>query len=123
MTINEILKIENVTEKIVTLYDFCSKQEVNTDTEKVIISIEDFENDVMNGGFSQYYKNKTESEVNQVLIDLEKIGAKKSKALFEKFLLNQSLDEELTDEFIKYEDNIQALMIKYTENNIKDFNK
>lgn len=122
MNVSEILKIEDITEKIIALYDFCCKQENNTDTEKIIISVEDFENDVMNGGFQQYIENKSEAEQRETLIALERIGAKKSKELFEKALeINSS--EELDEEFFKYEDGIQNLLVKYAENHINDFNK
>ncbi len=123
MTIDEILKIEDTTEKIIALGEFCSSQTNMTETEKVINSVEYFENDVMNGGFSQYFENKSEDERNELLVNLEKIGAKKSKELFEKFLKDQSQGEELDEEFFKYEDNIQNLVVKYAEEHISDFSK
>jgi len=128
MIINEILKIENVTEKIIALQEFCSQQKNPTKTEKLILFVEDFENDVMNGGFQQYFENKSEEEQNEVLVNLDEIGAKKSKVLLEKALkiFNESKDssfDKIDSEFFKYEDNIQNLVIKYAEENIKDFNK
>ncbi|MEK9185103.1 MAG: DUF4375 domain-containing protein [Patescibacteria group bacterium] len=62
MTINEILKIEDVTKKVIALHQFCSSQKKMTGTEKIINSLEDFENDVMNGGFDQYLINKSAEE-------------------------------------------------------------
>ena len=127
-SIEDILKIQNETEKISALHQFCNQHSKRwTETEKLINAIEDFESDVMNGGFDQYLRNKPENEWKEAMLGLEKIGATKSLNLFKKALsVYQKQPEELEaldTEFFKYEDKIQTLVINYAEMHKNDFNK
>lgn len=129
MTIHDILKIEDRTEKVIAIHELCSQHYQNwTETERLLNAVIDMEEDVMNGGFAQYFENKEKEEQKDAHIGLEKIGANKSKELFEKaqvFYSNNDLDsiEDLDQEFFKYEDNIANLVIAYTEKHVEDFSK
>lgn len=145
-SIDQVLAIENENEKIIALGAFCAQRYKSwTETERLINAIEDMENEVMNGGFSQYYFNSVGIDWQDAQIGLGKIGAIKSKDLLEKsfsvFPLSKpytireentnvirSLSQEqkaflnsLDDEFMTYEDNIGRLVIRYAEKNRSDF--
>jgi len=125
---------------------FCAQRFKNwTETERLICAIEDFENEVMNGGFSQYYLYSVGVDWEIAQIGLEKIGAIKSKHLLEKSFSifpqskpstireenvnvvrnlseeQRSLLNQLDDEFMGYEDNIGHLVIRFAEKNRSDF--
>jgi hypothetical protein len=146
--IEQILKIDKETEKIIALHMFCGQRYKSwTETEKLIYSIIDLENEVMNGGFLQYFRNSCGDQWQNADIGLEKIGAIKSKKLLDKaatlfpasmpslitterqaFLDNLSKEElpffnHLDDEFIAYEDNIGHLVVLYAEKHRDDFGK
>ena len=127
MTLDEILKIENPTQKVIALHQLCSQHYKNwTETEKLINAVLELESQVMNGGFAQYFQNTNKEEWESAFSGLEKIGATKSKDLLEKARASywdNKLDllEELDQEFFKYEDNIGALVIAYAENHKEDF--
>jgi hypothetical protein len=145
-TIDQILQIENENEKVIAIGMFCAQRYKSwTETEKLINAIEDLENEVMNGGFSQYYLNSAGIDWQYALIGLEKIEAIQSKNLLEKsfsifplskpytireeninVIRNLSTDQNdflnsLDNEFMAYEDNIGKLVIQYAEKNRNDF--
>ena len=126
--IENILTIQDETEKVIALHQFCNQHSEHwTETERLINAVEDFESDVMNGGFDQYLSNKAESEWKDTLFGLEKIGATRSLNLFKKALAVYEKQPEaleaLDTEFFKYEDKIQTLVIKYAETHRNDFSK
>ncbi len=127
MNIDEILKIENFTQKVIKLHQFCNQHYQNwTETERLLNAVLDLESDVMNGGFIQYLENKDMGEWHDAMVGLGNIGAKKSTDLLEKakacYHSNEfHLIEEIDQEFFKYEDNIEELVISYAEKNKRDF--
>ncbi len=127
MDINEILKIENTTQKVIALHQLCNQRYQNwTETERFLNAVLDLESDVMNGGFIQYFDNKDKEERLDAIIGLEKIGAIRSKELLEKaevcYQKNElHLIEVLDQDFFEHQDNIVELVISYAENHTKDF--
>ncbi len=127
MDINEILKIENTTQKAIALHQLCNQRYQNwTETERFLNAVLDLESDVMNGGFIQYLENKDKEERLDAIMGLEKIGAIRSKELLEKAEVSYQknelhLIEVLDQEFFEHQDNIEELVISYAEKNIKDF--
>ena len=113
--------------------------------EKNIVYIEEFEREVNNGGFSQYFSNSSGNNALETLNALNLINSKIFKKILEnaidKFpnrivpkdrdereeLLmdiennNADLWDELDNEFYEYEEDIYILLIEYIKNNIKDF--
>lgn len=152
MNINEILAIEDETEKSSSLYEHCSKRPYAdlTDTERVIVNVEDLDREVHHGGFlCGYFEWIDPAHYEDCHASLKKIGATTSLKIFERMLtvfkdsrppitkeeldlFQESVEDgDSTDvflngldtEFWKYEDNLSALVIKYAENHKEDFSK
>ncbi|MBU6426692.1 DUF4375 domain-containing protein [Patescibacteria group bacterium] len=149
MNINDIFKIQNSNEKIIALHEFCmglSPSDLKG-AEMVVYSIENMENEVMNGGFRQYFLNSSGDTWKDCLESLKKVNATKSLDLFLKSLSifkdhNPPIDwsarkivvdqlskaqidllDELDKEFYKYEDKLQDLVLAYAEEHKEDFSR
>jgi hypothetical protein len=136
---NPISEIDNVLSPI-----FYKNPEKLTFCEKNIVYVEELEREVNNGGFNQYFFNSSGDYVNETVAALETIGSKIFlrilKDAINKFpngivpndreerqdiLLeideDNELWQELDNEFYKYEEDINDLLIDYIKNNIGEF--
>jgi hypothetical protein len=124
---------------------FYSKPNDLSDSEKVIVYIEELEREVNNGGFQQFFYNTSGDYAEETIIALKKIDSKIFLGLIEKAInefpngivpknrneRQQILEiieekasstwEELDSQFFKYEENIYSLLIAFIKSNLKDF--
>ena len=151
--ISDILKIEDETEKVIALGDYVFNRDQTvgfnnlTETEKVIRCVEKLEQEVNNGGFSQFFDNALVDIALNTVNSLRKIGAHKTVSIVEQALsvfpdsappreeaIRAGHAYERTDEdeeklgkldtaFFKYEDQLGKMVIAYAEKHREDFHK
>ncbi len=149
-SVSEILKEKSGQDAIIAINNLLStifdkKPKTLTDQEKVIVLIEEFEREINNGGFSQFYFNTSGNYYNDIVNALEKVKSikfldllKRSSTPFpdyiipigkdERQIILETIEEEaeelwenLEQEFYKYEENIYDLLIDYIRENIDHF--
>jgi len=116
-----------------------------TEPEKNFYYNQEFEREINNGGFSQYFFNTAGGYANNTIISLQLIGANKTASILQA-AINQFPDnkipldhvdrqnaieliadeaykawEELDQKFFLYEDDLNALNINYVKQNISAF--
>ncbi|MCP4179733.1 MAG: DMP19 family protein [bacterium] len=135
-----LIEIDNLLSEI-----FYKKPKVLTDEEKVIVMILEYEREINNGGFNQFYFNLSGNYYNDIVNALEKVKSikfidflKKSSTPFPDSIIpgnrnkRQEILEKIEDdaeelwgnleqEFFKYEENIYELLINYIRENIEHF--
>ena len=111
-----------------------------TDSEKIIYLVGELEEEVNNGGFSQFFFNSSGQNADKTIKALKEVGANKTAELLTSALsicknssatwkedgeeLTEQQDEELNkldEQFYKYEDDLLGLQITFIENHIKEF--
>jgi hypothetical protein len=135
-----IIEIDNLLTPI-----FYKNSEKLTLCERNIVYIEGLEREVNNGGFSQYFFNDSGNFTKETLSALNIVKSKiflrilenainkfpneivpddrdeRQKALLELEDNNEELWTELNNDFYKYEEDINKLLIEYIKSNINDF--
>jgi hypothetical protein len=135
-----IIEIDNLLSPI-----FYENPEKLTLCEKDIVYIEEFEREVNNGGFSQYFQNDSGNYTEETVNAFKAIGSKiflnilenainkfpnslvpknndeRNEVLMELESNNENLWTELDNKFYEYEEDIYELLIEYIKKNINDF--
>jgi hypothetical protein len=152
-TINQLLSMPDNTAKLIALDDHVFNLSGKlgfkklTSTEKIIFCVENLEREVNNGGFSQFFINSSGDYCEETLEALRTINAQKTLSLFEKSLYvfmnnkpSKNRDKRISElekagekadvllykldqEFYKYEDNIEQLLLEYITYHKNDFTK
>ena len=118
-----------------------------TKPQKYFLFIDDLEGEVNNGGFNQYYFNSSGANSLEVIDALNAIGAFKTSLIVKKaneqfpggvapkdrkkrITLESEIEdkanpvwEKCDEDFFKYEDNIDELLIKYVKEHKSEFRK
>jgi hypothetical protein len=137
-TNGSIIKLDNY---IGELCSYGEEMDKLTEEQKQFYYNQCLEREINNGGFNQYFFNSSGDFAHQTVQSLIKIGAKKTADILQKAidqfpdtnvpqdrterqeLLKQIEEEanpiweELDQKFFAYEDNLNALNIKFVENN------
>lgn len=152
-TIDEVLAVSDQNKQIIALGDFVAAREDAagyqnlTETEKYISGVYFYEAEVNNGGLDQYFFNSTGDRWKMTLAGLHKIGAHHAAEIFQNAVAlfgpegpaeegikrqnqlqqfsdaDREKEEQLTDEFYKYEDNLSDLVTSYAKTHADDFGK
>ncbi|MBU0997621.1 MAG: DMP19 family protein [Firmicutes bacterium] len=100
-------------------------------TERIIYLISEFEAEVNNGGFDQFFTNSTGNYASETIECLKKIEALHTASLLREAIdtiasakseedlaeIEEKLDK-LDDKFYEYEDNLEELQVRYIKDNI-----
>jgi hypothetical protein len=148
--VHALWDIADQNDLLATLYEHLSRKcaygedfEALSKEEAVLYLCQVLENEVNNGGFSQFFYNPSGNFSLETLQALKTIGACKTAAVYEKALsvfpafnipgnrflrqelldtLDQAIFDEADDDFNKNEDNLQELNIAYAISNQTNIN-
>lgn len=139
---NSIIELDNY---ICALCEWGDNLSVLTDPQRTFYFNQEFEREINNGGFSQYFNNSSGMYANETLATLKKIGAHKTAEILQaaiNFFPNQQVPidqgkrqdiiaeieteisepwENLDQQFFKYEDDLHQLNMEFVKNNQDQF--
>jgi hypothetical protein len=151
MNIDEILSEDDHADIIMTIFDELSLQTADGDlidrlepAARVFFYVQNFDTYMNNEGFSEFFSVTAPSHIEHTLKALEAVGAQKMKAILERAItvwsapipeyrserediLLTNLDtwnnifKKLNDEYLKYPDELDVLLVVYVEKNKSDF--
>jgi len=152
MDIDKILEIEDETSAITELdtklneiSNYGEEIERLTESQKIVLLVENLETEINNGGFNQFFFNSSGDFTHETITALKTIKAFKTADIVSKSISvwpNQNVPKERVrrqailenivekadvvwnecdEEFYKYEDNITKLLFDYVKANKSDF--
>ena len=148
--IDSILEMDDFDDAIMEMDDYLAgrfedEPDSLSEPEKNVLFVLDFEKEINNGGFSQFFWNSTGNFAQETLLALNAIKAEKTYILLAKAISvfpnsnvekNRAARRDIIDEigdqaeplwnslnksFYKYEDDITVLILQYIKANKKNF--
>ena len=137
--LEELLRSDDINGSIIKIDNFISELckygdelENLTEQQKFYFFNQTLEREVNNGGFDQYFTNSGASYAEETIVSLHAIAANKTADILKRAiaLVLQLIDkgeevelevwDELDNEFLNYQDDLNALNIEFVRNN-KEF--
>ena len=150
--LDELLNSVNLNDSIIEIDNFISQlceygENLNalTESQKQLFFIQEFEREMNNGGFKQYFTNSSGDNAQETVVALNLIGAKSMAKILQKAIdkfpnkkapkerderenivekmeeKNDEIWEKLEEKFYEYPYNLNELNIVYIKQNKQDF--